>query len=494
MATSSRLDAIIGRLTPQALRPKSLRARLTFAAILTVATVLVIVWVLLGVIFENHVERLLEDDLQSRLLELAGSLTLDEEDHPTLASEPTDPRYQRPAGGAYWRVDEDGKTLLRSLSLWDFDITPTKRVHFSPTGVATEERGPNGSTVYLAERDVVLDGHDRPHTIRIAVALDTSNVERLRRSFARQVVMALGVIGVVLSLGAWLQSRFGLRPLMSVRDQLARVHSGADARLTGRFPSEIEPLVDDLNKLLGRQEELVRRARERAGDLAHGLKTPLTILQIEARNAEQRGDALTAASLREQIGAMKRHVERELSRARMSGASAGGGALVDPHGTVDRLIRMVQRMPGGETIDWQNDLPSGARLRMDPDDFGEIAGNLLDNARKHAKSIVRVSADAEAGGRQVCFDDDGPGISSEDRDRIFQRGERATAEGEGSGLGLSIVLEALEQYGLAPVIEDSPLGGCRIAFPALGWSESSDSRTANAAFARIKRVVGRRGA
>ena len=485
---------MVRRLAPRAPRLNSLRARLTLAAVVTVASVLAIVWLLLGAIFENHIERLLEDSLQSRLLELAGSVTLDEQNRPTLASEPTDPRYQRPAGGAYWRVDEDGKTVLRSISLWDFDIRPSKRVHLSPTGVATEERGPNGSTVYLADREVVLDGRDGPHTIRIAVALDTSNVERLRRSFERQVVLALGVIGVVLSLGTWIQSSFGLRPLKVVRDQLARVHSGADARLTGRFPSEIEPLVSDLNKLLARQEDLVRRARERAGDLAHGLKTPLTILQIEARNAEQRGDAQTAASLREQISTMKRHVERELSCARMSGASAGGGAIVDAHDTVDRLIRMVQRMPGGDAIEWRNDLPDGARLGMDPDDFGEIAGNLLDNARKHARSVVRVSTDMGAEGRQVRFDDDGPGIPQEDRDRILRRGEQATAEREGSGLGLSIVAEALENYGLAPVIQDSPLGGCRIAFPALGWSEPPDSGAASVAFAKLKRVVGRRAA
>ena len=502
MATSFRADAVIRRLAPPILRPRSLRARLTFAAALTVASVLAIVWILINIIFEDHVERLLEDDLQSRLLELAGSLTIDEDGLPTLASEPTDPRYQRPAGGAYWRVDEDGKTIMRSVSLWDFDIKPAKRVHLSPTGVATEERGPKDSTVYLAERDVVLDGRDGPRKITLVVALDTSNVERLRRSFARQVVLALGVIGVVLSLGVWIQSSFGLRPLKAVRDKLARVHSGADARLTGHFPSEISPLVNDLNTLLARQEDLVRRARERAGALAHGLKTPLTILQIEARNAEQRGDSRTAASMREQIVAMRRHVERELSRARMSGASTGGGALVEAHETVDRLIGIVQRMPGGERIDWINDLPNGARLRMDPDDFGEIVGNLLDNARKHAKSVVRISTEAKAAEQRICFDDDGQGISQEDRDRIIRRGERATDEGEGSGLGLSIVMEALEQYGLALTIEDSPLGGCRMAFPAPDWSKSMDSTTKarvgsgsdGAYFSTLWRSVRRQGA
>jgi signal transduction histidine kinase len=445
-----------------------LRARLTFAAALMVGIALAVVWLLLGLMFEDHIERLLEDDLQSRLLELAGSLSTDDAGRPTLVSEPSDPRYQRPAGGAYWRVEEDGRTILRSPSLWDFDLTPTQRLHLSPTGVAVEERGPKGSTVYLASREIVLDGIGGPRRLRIAVALDTSAVERLRQSFARQAVVALAVIAFVLSLGTWIQFSFGLRPLANVRERLSRVQRGDDARMTGQFPIEIAPLVDDLNKLLGRQEDLVKRARERAGDLAHGLKTPLTIIQIEANNAEKRGDLKAAASLRDQVEAMNRHVERELRRARMSGASAGGGAYVDPNGTVDRIIRILRRMPGAEAIDWRNELPGGARLRMDPDDFGEIAGNLLDNARKHARATVRIALDGAARSEVICFDDDGPGISPDDRQRIIRRGERATGEGEGSGLGLSIVIEGLARYGVALSIEQSSLGGCRMSFPALG--------------------------
>lgn len=433
-----------------------------------VASASAIVWFLLGFMFEDHVERLLEDDLQSRLLELAASLSTDNQGRPTLISEPTDPRYQRPAGGAYWRVEEDGGTILRSPSLWDFDFTPTKRLHMSPTGIAVEARGPKGSTVYLATREIVLDGPESSRPVRIAVALDTSAVEKLRHSFARQLVIALGVIAVVLSLGTWIQSSFGLRPLRTARERLARVQRGDEARMTGRFPTEITPLIDDLNALLGRQEDLVRRARERAGDLAHGLKTPLTIIQIEANNAEKRGDAKTAASLRDQVEAMNRHVERELRRARMSGASAGGGAYVDAFATVDRIIRIVQRMPGAEAIDWRNELPGGARLRMDPDDFGEIAGNLLDNARKHAKAAVRICLDGAGGSEAVCFDDDGLGVAPEDIKRIVRRGERANGAGEGSGLGLSIVIEALSRYGVALALDKSPLGGCRASFPAVG--------------------------
>jgi signal transduction histidine kinase len=208
----------------------------------------------------------------------------------------SDPRYQRPAGGAYWRIDEGGHAALRSVSLWDFDFTPAPRAHLSPTGLASERHGPNSSTVYLAEREVVLDGAGGPHSLRIAVALDTSAVERLRRSFGGQVIMALGVIAAVLSAGTWIQSSFALRPLANIRDQLARIHRGADSRMKARYPSEIARLVDGLNKLIGQHEELVRRARERAGDLAHGLKTPLTIMRIEARNAEARGDVRLATA------------------------------------------------------------------------------------------------------------------------------------------------------------------------------------------------------
>ena len=442
-----------------------MRARLTIAAAATIVLALALVWLLLGFMFEDHLERLVEDDLRGRLVELAGSIGVDEAGKVTLDNEPTDPLYQRPAGGAYWRIEEHGKTILRSVSMWDFEFKPRTPQHLSPTGMATEMRGPNGSSVYLASRDVVLDGVGGPHHVRIAAAMDISPAELLQQSFRRQTTLALAFIAAALSIGTWVQWSFGLRPLARMRAQLARVHSGADSRLTGAFPTEIAPLVDDLNKLLDRQDNLVRRARQRAGDLAHGLKTPLTIMQIEAHNAERRGDLRAAATLSEQIGAMNRHVERELRRARMAGLAGGGASLVDARGTVDRLVRTVQRMPRSDTITWRNDLPRGVRLKMEPDDFGEVAGNLLDNARKHARSQVAISLSDVEGQTWICFDDDGLGIPEKERDRIVERGERATAGGEGFGLGLAIVMELLDHYGVSLRISKSPLGGCRAAFP-----------------------------
>jgi signal transduction histidine kinase len=437
-------------------------------AALSIALTLTIAGLSLAYIFENHIERLIEQDLETRWLELADAFALDAEHAPILAKELTDPRYQLPASGAYWRVTENGITRLRSRSLWDQDIVPTKFVHLSPTGKAVEQLGPNGSTLYMMEREVTLDGADEPRTFRLAVALDTVAVSALRRSFTTQVAQALALIGVVLILGAWLQASFGLRPLKLLRNELALVNRGSKARLAGRFPDEVAPLVSDLNRLLARQEDLVRKARDRAGDLAHGLKTPLTILQGEARKCETRGEFDTAASLREQIALMRHHIDRELTRARTFGAAAAGGALADVRMTVDRLIGLLERMPRGEAISWENRLPIGLRLRMDPDDFGETIGNLLDNARKWSRSSVRVSARIGEGVASIIVDDDGPGIPPEVRGQIVRRGERAATGGEGAGLGLAIVMDVLGQYRSSLMIEDAPEGGCRVSFVAPG--------------------------
>ena len=442
-------------------------------AALSIAVTLTIAGFSFAYIFENQVEQLIEQSLETRWLELADAFALDTEHRPAITKQLADARYQRPASGAYWRVTENGITSLRSRSLWDQDIEPEKFVHLSPTGKAVEQRGPNGSTVYMMEREVTLDGSGQPRKFRLSVALDTAAVDALRRSFTSQVAQALALIGVVLISGAWIQASFGLRPLKLLRNELARVNRGSKARLAGRFPDEVAPLVNDLNRLLERQEDLVRKARDRAGDLAHGLKTPLTILQGEARKSEMRGEFDTAASLREQIALMRRHIDRELTRARTFGATAAGGALTDVRKTADRLIGLIGRLPGGATISWENRLPNGLRLRMDPDDFGETIGNLLDNARKWARSSVRVSARISEGVASIVVDDDGPGIPPEVRGQIVRRGERAAADGEGAGLGLAIVMDVLAQYGAELAIAEAPGGGCRVSFAAPGWIDAN---------------------
>lgn len=467
MATSS---------TPEAARPvatistsaprrfRSLRLRVLAVAGATLLVTLSIAGLALAYIFENNIERTIEQDLDVEWNELAASFALDADGTPAVVRDLSDPRYRTPYGGAYWRIDENGVRVLQSRSLWDQTLTARDDVHFSPRGMAVEQRGPNDTTVYVTTRAVALQGASGLRHFDLAVAVDTHDMELLRASFASDVAQSLLVIGLLLFAGAVLQVSFGLAPLAALRRQMAEIHAGRAKRLAGAFPDEVAPLVDDLNALLKRQEDLVQRARSRAGDLAHGLKTPLTILQRLERRCREKGDIEAATTLREQIDAMRNHVERELSRARTHGAVAAGGTLTDVRSTVDRLIGLFIRMPRGDEIDWRNAVPDGLRLRMDPDDFGEVMGNLLDNARKAAASVVRISAEVADGRTRILVDDDGPGVTPGRFATLLQRGHSEDTTAEGTGLGLGIVVDVLGEYDAQLSMEANDFGGARAVF------------------------------
>ncbi len=461
MATSSpneRNDPPLSRRAP------SLRLRVLFIAAVTLVSTLTIGGLALSNMFENSIEQTIETQLDVYWSELAAAFVLVEGTTPKVAREMSDPRFHAPFGGAYWRIDEAERTLLRSRSLWDQALVRDRPEHLSPRGVAEEQRGPDGSIVYAMTRPVTLTGAEGERTFALTVALDTADMAGLRAEFAGDLARALVLIGLLLFGGAVVQVSFGLYPLGQMRRQLARVHRGTALRLEGVFPDEVAPLVDDLNGLLARQEEQVRRARARAGDLAHGLKTPLTILRGLERRRREAGDLESADLLRQQVEAMRTHVERELSRARTHGAAAAAGTLTDARLTVDRLIGLFARAPRGPELAWIDELAPDLRLRMDPDDFGEVIGNLLDNARKAAATTVRISAESQGAGVRIAIDDDGPGIAAERVAHLLSRGASEDPTAEGTGLGLAIVTAVLEEYGLTLDLARSPAGGTRAAF------------------------------
>lgn len=466
MDTSSKVE-------PPPLAPaggRSLRLRMMLVSAVTIAVALTIAGVALVTIFDRHLERRVAQELGVRLLELARFFQLDEDGTPAVTGQLADPRYEQPYSGSYWQVAGPNGPVLRARSLWDQELPWRDR--FGLPSEAWEITGPRGGIIYVLDRDIRLtpDG-EAPRVFRLAVALDHAELEDLRRSFTQDVVQSLGIIALVLILGSWVQISFGLRPLRMLQTQLGLIGSGRAARLRGRFPEEVAPLAANLNALIDQHDETVRRARVRAGDLAHGLKTPLTILTGEARRIEEAGQHASAERLREQIGAMRAHVERELARARTQGAPVAGGAFTDAPATIDRLLGLMRRMPRGEALVFSHTLPPGLRLRMDPGDFGEVMGNLLDNARRWAHGGVTVSALRKGGEVTIAVDDDGPGMPAPLRARMRARGESGAPPGEGSGLGLAIVTDVLAQYGTTLQIDDAPQGGCRVAFTLPGWTE-----------------------
>jgi signal transduction histidine kinase len=434
-----------------------MRLRLLAIAVASILATLIVAGISLGTIFEHQVLKRVDRELQIRWDELAAALELDLSGRPAFIHELTDPRYLRPYSGAYWQITEGDRVVATSRSLWDTTLDTSDRSHTYNDSGAFEIVGPEGSALYVLSGPVSIGDH----RFELDVALDHDEVDALRAAFERDMVLILGPIALVLVLGAWFQIRQSLKPLRKLDRALRAVHNGVQSRLNVDVPLEVEPFVTDLNRLLDRQEQLVRKARDRAGALAHGLKTPLTILAGETRRLERRGEAETAARINAQLDLIRRHVDRELARARTAGASAAAGALADAGATVARLIRLMQRLPRGDGIAWRVEASPGLMIRMDPDDLGEVVGNLLDNARKWARSAVTIRMAANERGVSVAVIDDGPGFGrSTESDPVGAAGKQRP---DSSGLGLGIVREILAEYGTTLEVDDRG-GRCAVSF------------------------------
>ena len=265
---------------------------------------------------------------------------------------------------------------------------------------------------------------------------------------------------VSMALGFW-QVRKGLSALDDLRARLAEVRDGRERQVTGVFPSEVDPLVRDLNALLDHREQAVRRAIAKAGDLAHGLKTPLAVLAQEASRARAAGQHDVAAAIDQQIDRMRRQVDYHLAQARAAASGAAPGAHAIVRGSADGLARTLTRLHADRGVTVDVDVAPDHVVRSQREDLDEMLGNLLDNACKWARARVVISSAATNGVVSITVDDDGPGIDRSLRQAVLQRGVRADEAAPGSGLGLAIVRDLADLYGGSIVLDASPLGGLR---------------------------------
>jgi signal transduction histidine kinase len=272
---------------------------------------------------------------------------------------------------------------------------------------------------------------------------------------------ALGVVAIVAMAAGLAFVRAGLAPLDVLRRRLADVQRGTAHQLAGDYPSELQPLVHDLNALLAHRDQAVSRAIAKAGDLAHGLKTPLAVLSQEAERAAAGGHHDLAAALAEQVDRMRRQIEYHLAHARAAAAGAASGARCPVAESADALARTLLRLHADRGIAIDLDVPAAHVVRCQREDLDEMLGNLLDNACKWAKARVRVSSTVTEGSVIIAVDDDGPGLAASMREAVLQRGVRADEAAPGSGFGLAIVRELAELYGGAIALETSPQGGLR---------------------------------
>jgi len=451
---------------------RSIRLRLLAFAMIGTLLALAVAGAGLVALFSRHVERRAAQELDNTIAAIAGAIAFDAAGRLVLPREPGDPAYRTPLSGRYWQAGEvDAGAPLRSVSLWD-EALPLAETPLTPGATETVRTlTESGQPIIRRETTVVLSHDGAERRVRIAAALAMAELEALRRGFARDLMPALAAFGLVVLVAAWLQVGAGLRPLAGVRRGVQRIRTGTAPRLDAAVPSEVSPLVEEINALLDLRDREAERARNRAADLAHGLKTPLTALLADAARL-QGGDAAVAGNIAEAAGQMRRAVERELARARARPQTVASGVAIRP--VAEAVARTLARTQAGEGIAMHIDVPSQAMAAVDADDLHDLLGNLMENGVRAARSALRVSV--SVGAREVLIEiaDDGAGPPPQEMHRLAARGARLDESGAGAGLGLAIVSDILAAYGDEPAFARGADGGLVVSFrlPAVGMPGS----------------------
>ncbi len=476
--------------------PRSLQWRVLLGTLLGLTLAMVLAGFVLSGLFREHATRQFQAELATHLEQLTARLAFDSAGQPQLdAAGLTDPRWQKPFSGRYWQVDARAHAtptsparpgVLRSRSLWD------QVLRLPPDTVANGAihthtlPGPNGHPLLVLERSVRTP--EQADTVwTLAVAADARDTQQAVESFSGMLAVSLGLLLLLLALAAVAQVWIGLAPLRALQAEVAAVGKGLRPRLGGHFPAEVQPLANDFNAALDAQADNLTRARTQAGNLAHALKTPLTVLQqaadhilatpAGAAGAPDPANPTSPASdnlhtfahqVQDQVRTARRQVDWHLKRARAA-ATAGTSVATSPlWPTLQPLVRVMHRVHANKAL--VIDLPAPAAdvtIEADAQDLQEMLGNLLDNACKWGRSNVAVHVQTHATHVTISIQDDGPGIPLAMRESMLARGTRLDESAPGSGLGLAIVNDLAYLYGGQLQLGESSWGGldARLTLP-----------------------------
>lgn len=450
----------------------SIARRMLVAAAVWSAVVLLIAGWSLQAFYRTETDQQLDLSLDDTLLTLAAAVNSETgEVQFDDAKLPRDERFSRALSGRYWAfLDLDAQSEIvgrkESESFFDEDavVAPQIRaiaVKQPGTIHHLDAPGANDKQVRMAVQAVQLTGRTSP--ILLYAALDRSSADASVGAFTLRLGIALGVLAVGLIGGVLVLIRYGLRPLHEIEHKLGDVRAGRRDNLDGEYPSELAPLVKEINTLITHNRKVVERARTHVGNLAHALKTPLAVLKNEAKGSDKLSDLV-----RRQTESMISNVNSYLKRAQAAAQAEVLGARTEVKEPVEGIARMLERLHRGKGVAIDVDVDPKAVFRGERGDFDELVGNLLENAAKWCKSRVNVTVIRSDDGMEVKVDDDGPGLPAEHRAKALERGKRLDESEPGTGLGLSIVTELADIYGGRLHLEDSPLGGlrARLVLPA----------------------------
>jgi signal transduction histidine kinase len=444
---------------------KSIARRLFVSAAFWSFVVLLVAGVFLSALYRTTAQRAFDDRLNVYLRALVADVALSAEEGGPLG-QMGEPQFELTNSGWYWqvtRIDSPSPLIRASRSLFAerLPVLSELNVQADQTGLRRSSvPGPDGRPLRLLERviDVGADGQ-----WLIQVAATTEDLTQQIRRFVLALSGSFVLVGAALVGATALQVRYGLRPLRRLQDEVAQIRRGQTEKIAGPYPDDLAPLAGELNLLIASNKEVVERARTQVGNLAHALKTPLSVISNEAA----RDTSPLAGKVREQTALMRDQVTWYLDRARAAARSTVIGASAEVGPSLAGLARTFEKIYLDRAIDFEVSCPIGLRFRGERQDLEEMLGNLIDNAGKWATSRVRITAaekpretgEASPGFLSIAVEDDGPGLPAERREEALGRGRRLDETKPGSGLGLSIVADLAKIYGGSLELGDSPMGG-----------------------------------
>jgi len=450
--------------------PKSLAFRLFVSAAAWVLVVIPIAAVLLSSLYRQSIERNFDARLDVYMTSLVAASTAEGGEVPETPESLGAPIFDIPFSGWYWQIKAlkgTERPLFVSDSLLDQQLDLPSQEGVPPDDTLTRRSygtGPDDENVRMVEREI-RPGANASDGYSYAVAGDAAEIDADLAQFTTMLVLALVILGVGLTVATFFQVRFGLLPLRAIRHDLAAIRSGDAEKLEGELPDEIKPLQTELNALIQSNRDVVERARTHVGNLAHALKTPLSVISNEARAH----DGSLSDKVVEQAELMRTQITHHLDRARVAARSGVIGGVTDVEPTLMALKRALDRIYGEKGIDLRVSVDPGLSFQGEKQDFEEMTGNLIDNACKWANGSVAVTARRRSDDTiSVSVDDDGPGLTKAERERVVKRGQRLDESKPGSGLGLSIVADLAHLYKGRFALENAEGGGlsARLTLPA----------------------------
>lgn len=454
----------------------SLRLRLLAAAAVWVVAALLLTGAALTYMFTANVERTVHAELDASLDRLTALIAPDVRGVDVTGAM-ADPHYDVPFSGLYWQIsDNAGGATLRSRSLWDVVLE-------LPAGAGSRAgldsiSGPSGHVLASLSRIVRFESALGPRSYTITAAHDRSIIDQSIERFGRDMAAALAIVGMSLVAASWVQVQLGLRPLKALTAGIESIRRGRAESLTGSYPSEVLPLVRETNDLLAARAKSLESARARAADLAHGLKTPLSVLAATAEHLRERGDIVNATTLAELCDEMRDRVDYQLRLTRLRLRTRSEVLSTSLTSALKGTVSVLKKTREGENLDWRLDVDEDIAVDIDRHDLHELVGIILENAAKWARSHVEISTRAEGKTAVVNIADDGPGLDGQQIARLGVRGRRLDESKPGSGFGLAIASEIVALNNGSLGFERSARGGLHatLRLPLAPLNEAARTR------------------